>query len=307
MDHISRGFNRYMKQPDIRKQYEEMVQSVLNDPDVQLFLKKEEDQISQEMIQNSYSKLYEFVQEKNKLARGEQGQNPGYEPKLALNSGYIDVVYLPTPETVQREKERELRSRINAMNISKDARTATMDKIILTQDRNNVLMMAYAFMDEYTESPKDYHQGFYLYGPFGTGKTYLLGAMAHELSKRGHVITMMHYPTFTQEMKAAIADGSVSDKLNAVKNSEILMLDDIGAEVNSTWIRDEVLGVILQHRMQEKLPTFFSSNFNFSELEEHLRMGNRGDDEPIKAKRLMERIKYLAKEVALTGKNRRFD
>ena len=116
----------------------------------------------------------------------------------------------------------------------------------------------------------------------------------------------MHYPTFTQEMKASIADGSVSEKLKVIKESQILMLDDIGAEVNSTWVRDEILGVILQHRMQEKLPTFFSSNFDFQQLEEHLRLGNRGENEPMKAKRLMERVKYLAKEVTLTGENRRF-
>jgi primosomal protein DnaI len=38
-----------------------------------------------------------------------------------------------------------------------------------------------------------------------------------------------------------------------------------------------------------------------------LRMGNRGDDEPMKAKRLMERIRFLSREVPMTGKNRRFE
>ena len=100
---------------------------------------------------------------------------------------------------------------------------------------------------------------------------------------------------------------AVNEKIDAVKKAEILMLDDIGAEANSTWIRDEVLGVILQYRMQEDLPTFFSSNFTMQQLEEHLRMGNRGEDEPMKAKRLMERIRFLSREVPMTGKNRRFE
>ncbi|MPN64343.1 Primosomal protein DnaI [bioreactor metagenome] len=109
------------------------------------------------------------------------------------------------------------------------------------------------------------------------------------------------------EMKQAIQSNTVNEKIDAVKKAEILMLDDIGAEANSTWIRDEVLGVILQYRMQEDLPTFFSSNFTMQQLEEHLRMGNRGDDEPMKAKRLMERIRFLSREVPMTGKNRRFE
>lgn len=306
MDHIAKGFQNQLKQPSVQKKYEEMVQAVLTDAGVQAFLEANKESVSREIIEKSYSKLHEFVEEKKKRSRGEEGQNPGYEPSLALNAQYIDVVYLPTQETIQREKERALRSRIHAMHISKDARSATMEKIVMTKDRADVLNQVYSFLHEYEEDPKSFHQGFYLYGPFGTGKTYLLGAMAHELSKKGHLITLMHYPTFTQEMKTSIADGTVAAKLDAVKNVEILMLDDIGAEVNSTWIRDEVLGVILQHRMQEQLPTFFSSNFSFQQLEEHLRMGNRGDDEPMKAKRLMERIKFLSKELPLTGKNRRF-
>ncbi|AZP05030.1 primosomal protein DnaI [Jeotgalibaca ciconiae] len=307
MDHIGKGFRNYMSRPGNSEKFEKMVQSILADSDVQTFLSNHQEQISQEIISNSYSKLHEFVQEKQKLAKGEEGQNPGYIPELALNAGYIDVVYMPSPETIRKEREKELRSRINSINISKDARSATMEKFLPTQDRMEALELAFGFVEAYHENPKDYHKALYLHGPFGVGKTYLLGAIAYELSLHGHLTTLMHYPTFTQEMKASIADNSVPEKLDIIKNSEILMLDDIGAEVNSTWIRDEVLGVILQHRMQEKLPTFFSSNLTFKELEGHLRVGNRGEDEPIKAKRLMERIKYLSKEVTMTGKNRRLE
>jgi primosomal protein DnaI len=58
--------------------------------------------------------------------------------------------------------------------------------------------------------------------------------------------------------------------------------------------------------MQEQLPTFFSSNFNMLQLEnEHLRVTQRGEDEPLKAKRIMERVRFLAKEINMIGKNRR--
>ena len=83
------------------------------------------------------------------------------------------------------------------------------------------------------------------------------------------------------------------------------MMDDIGADAMSSWIRDEVFGVILQYRMQEQLPTFFSSNFTMNELEQHLAVTQRGDEEPLKAKRIMERIRYLTKEIEMTGRNRR--
>jgi len=39
--------------------------------------------------------------------------------------------------------------------------------------------------------------------------------------------------------------------------------------------------------------------------EEHLAVNQKGDIEQLKAKRIMERIRFLAKEVTLTGENRR--
>ena len=142
-------------------------------------------------------------------------------------------------------------------------------------------------------------------GSFGIGKTYLLGATARELAIAGFTTTLVHFPTFAVEMKQAIGKDQVAEKLDAVKRSPILMIDDIGADAMSSWIRDEVFGVILQYRMQEQLPTFFSSNFTMDELEQHLSVTQRGDEEPLKAKRIMERIRYLTKEIEMTGRNRR--
>jgi DNA replication protein DnaC len=53
-------------------------------------------------------------------------------------------------------------------------------------------------------------------------------------------------------------------------------LDDIGAESNNDWIRDNILQVILQYRMQENLPTFFTSNLTMDELEMRLAMTKKG-------------------------------
>ena len=68
-------------------------------------------------------------------------------------------------------------------------------------------------------------------------------------------------------VKNAIGDGNVKNLVDEIKQAEVLILDDIGAEQSTPWVRDEVLQVILQYRMQEDLPTFFTSNFNFEDLE----------------------------------------
>jgi DNA replication protein DnaC len=59
-----------------------------------------------------------------------------------------------------------------------------------------------------------------------------------------YFILINEIPTFAGEMKQAISNDKVGPKLDEVKRAPILMIDDIGADSMSAWIRDEVLGVI---------------------------------------------------------------
>ena len=83
-----------------------------------------------------------------------------------------------------------------------------------------------------------------------------------------------------------------------------MLIDDIGAENCSNWSRDEVLGPILQYRMDNHLPTFFTSNLTLDELETSLSVTSSGIDK-LKARRIVERIKQLTIPLELISKNRR--
>ena len=146
-------------------------------------------------------------------------------------------------------------------------------------------------------------KGLYIYGKFGVGKSYLLGALANELAARHIHSVVVYVPEFLREMKQAIQDQSLPEKVDFVKKAPVLMQDDIGAETMSSWTRDEIIGTILHYRMSEQLPTFMSSNFNYEELQHHLSYTQRGEKEVVKAGRIMERIKALTIPVALRGKN----
>ncbi|MDT2752146.1 MULTISPECIES: primosomal protein DnaI [Enterococcus] len=306
MEDVGRELKKIISKRNYQEKYAEMIQEVLNDSDVQSFLAEHQERLTQADIEKSYAKLYEFVQEKRKYQKNDPTMiAPGYEPKLVLNFHYVDVTYVPTEALIARQKQEEIRSRVKAMDMPKDIQTATFEGFEQTSGRSDAFFEAFNFVEQYTKDPKGYHKGLYLVGSFGIGKTYLLGAIAHDLAVAGYTTTLVHFPTFAVEMKQAIGKDQVSDKLDAVKRSPILMMDDIGADAMSSWIRDEVFGVILQYRMQEQLPTFFSSNFTMDELEKHLSVTQRGDEEPLKAKRIMERIRYLTKEIEMTGKNRR--
>ena len=89
-----------------------------------------------------------------------------------------------------------------------------------------------------------------------------------------------------------------------LQNVDILLLDDIGAENVTPWGRDEILGTILQYRMNNKLTTFFTSNYTIEELEAHLAVTKNAEDK-VKAKRIIERIKQLTEDIELISINRR--
>ncbi len=307
MEDIGKEMGRLLESRHLNEKFDSLVSEVLADEDVQQFIKEHRDRLTNEDIAKSYAKLYEFVQEKKKFQMKDATMlAPGYEPRLFLNYHFIDVTYVPTESLLARQREAEIRSRVQAMDMPKDIRDARLTQFELTNERKEAYIAALDFIDAYQQDPKGYHKGLYLQGTFGVGKTYLLGAVANALAEKGFQSTLMHFPTFAVEMKQAIGKDTMADKLEAVKKAPILMLDDIGADSMSSWIRDDVLGVILQFRMQEQLPTFFSSNFSMKQLEdEHLRLTQRGEDEPLKAKRIMERIRYLSREINMVGENRR--
>ena len=144
----------------------------------------------------------------------------------------------------------------------------------------------------------------YLSGSFGSGKSYILSALLNELSNKGYKTVNVYYPSLLKTLKASFNDSNYDDILNEIMDADILLLDDIGAENNTSWSRDEVLGTILQYRMDNDLTTFFTSNFTIEELESVL-SDTKNDSDEIKARRIIERIKYLTIEDKLISKNKR--
>ncbi|WKN28592.1 primosomal protein DnaI [Apilactobacillus kunkeei] len=308
MKNLSDEFAKTLSKPKYNERYQQSVNAVLNNDDVKSFLNKHKDELEDDVVKRSMSKLYEFVQENNKLKNNQPTTIPGYTPVLVVNKGLIDISYVPTQETKDNIKKAKVLKRIHAVAMPKNIKNVTLDQFDLSENdfRMNAMGLVTDFIEEYTNAPKKWHQGMYLYGEFGVGKTFLMAAMANELAKNGFEVTLVHFPSFAVEMKSAISSNLVSDKLDAIKKTPILILDDIGADSMSSWVRDDILGVILEYRMQNSLSTFFTSNFSMQQFEEeHLAVNNKGDLEPLKAKRIMQRVHYLAKEVGMFGQNRR--
>ena len=127
--------------------------------------------------------------------------------------------------------------------------------------------------------------------------------MLNELVKDGHKVAMIYYPEFLRILKSSFKT-DFDEEYDYARKADLLLLDDIGAENITSWSRDEILGPILQYRMDNNLPTFFTSNLNINELEIHL-SESKNDVDKLKAKRIIERIKYLTEDLTLISENKR--
>ncbi|GBG96663.1 primosomal protein DnaI [Lactococcus termiticola] len=282
------------KRGDIKQQFDGLVAETLAHPEVKAFIA--EHKLSTDEIQRSYSKFYEYVKAKAAFDAGEDSATSGYEPKLVMNQGYADVSYKTTAELAALQENQSQRRRVQVIGLPKTMKDVRW-KDVLLDDKSRIEV--YQAISNFIAEPKT-EKGLYVYGDFGTGKSYMMAAMATELAKKGITTTLIHYPTFVLGNNF----DTVIERAEEVKRAEVLVLDDIGGETNNAWIRDSILQVILQHRMQEDLPTFFTSNLSMEDLTQHLAETKRQED-IWPAQRVMERIKYLARELRLEGGNRR--
>ena len=297
--------------PSFEERFEAMRRETIEHPKVQQFLQEHEQQVTKEMVDISLPKLYEYINQSTTCCGCGDTQSctnllKGHVPKLFITRNVIDNTYVPCEQKMREDERREVANRISSMYMSKDVLKATLkDLKIDNPSRLSIFDQAAEFVAAFKRTGKLPTKGFYLFGPFGVGKSFVLGAIANELATLKVSSVVVFVPEFLREMKNSISDNSLNDKIDYVKKAPVLMLDDIGAETMSAWTRDEILGTILHYRMSEELPTFITSNFDYDGLEHHLSQSQRGDIEVVKAARIMERIKAMTTAVPMDGVNRR--
>lgn len=181
-------------------------------------------------------------------------------------------------------------------------RNANLSNLINEKERTAIIKYIKDFLKK--KQNNEYVKGLYLSGNFGSGKSYILSALLNEMSNKGYSTVNIYFPRLIQTIKASFDSGNYSDILDEICMCDMLLIDDIGAENNTSFTRDEILGTILQYRMDHDLTTFFTSNLNLEELESHLSQTNKSTD-IVSARRIIERIKYLADEEVLISKNKR--
>ena len=216
--------------------------------------------------------------------------------------GLIQFDYQPCKYKKKDIKKNRYKDNVYVFDLPKDIMEASIDDIYSNDsNRYDAILWINKFLGDYKKGKAS--KGLYLYGNFGSGKTYLVSALFNELAHEGVKSAIVFWPEFLRSLKASFSS-DFNEKYEFVKRVPLLLIDDIGAENTTAWGRDEIFCPLVQYRMQEHLPTFFTSNLDLKSLEEHFSVTKDKVDH-IKARRIIERINYLTDQVEMVSKNLR--
>lgn len=301
MKEVSKEINKF-KKGDIEKSLKFSYATALNDNNFQSLVNSLK--ISDKVGYKYCSKLKDTVLELNNCSNCKgiafcKNKVEGFifYPKVEEDKIIFSYMACKYKKKILNDKKK-----INYYELPYDLQNASMSKIDLTdKKRTKVIKLLKEFYDNYVS--KKECKGLYLHGSFGSGKTYLVMAMLNELAKKQYNIEAVYFPFLLRNLKESFKD-NFSGKINSIMKADIILLDDIGAETVSSWSRDEILGSILQYRMDNHLPTFFTSNYTIEELENHFSQ-TKISESNVSARRVIERIKQLTDDIELVSVNRR--
>ena len=165
----------------------------------------------------------------------------------------------------------------------------------VSPDERTTLESALYTAQRFAQSPNGW---LYLSGKFGTGKTHLAVAIAHQCREHGIDVTFITTPDLLDYLRETFHPTSpvrFDERFQAVKNAQVLIIDSFDMTNASTWAKEKIFQV-MDYRYISQLPTVITSAVGIAQQEERIRT------------RLMDdrlcRIEILAGEAYTTRRRR---
>ena len=241
-----------------------MVDEIMQHQEIKDFIK--ENKLQDDEISRSYSKFYEYIKERDRFDNKEQTAMIGYEPKLVMSGRFVEVSYMETEEVVKRRKRAEYLKRLNRNSIilDKTIKKATFDNFKATTDQE---ISALKFARDIAEYYKKGGEGnTVVSGPAGTGKSHLsMSILKSCLDVDDLSVIFASYSEVLRLIKDSFNNKdsfySLEYFMEIFRNTDLLVLDDIGSEQITEWSQ-----ALLTDVLDGRTKTIITTNLSSDEL-----------------------------------------
>lgn len=162
----------------------------------------------------------------------------------------------------QQEQERKHREFLDR--VEKNRSVGLTDPVLRRHTFENDLGynpqqmdMAKRFVQHWEEFQKD-SMGLLLWGPVGTGKSFIAGCIANALLDQGVQVMMTNFARLLNKL-TDIHFGDRNAYIDSLNSFPLLIIDDLGVERNSEFAREQVFSVI-DSRYRSQLPLIVTTN-----------------------------------------------
>ena len=226
-------------------------------------------------------KISSLTEKKKELLRingyDEDYLEPIYSCPLCKDEGYSDGHVCSYAKKI-RIQELYKRSNLNAVFKKENFSTFSLDvyskepfkdqPLTPYQNASNILKRAHNYVKNFDSE----HGNILIYGSTGLGKTFISNCIAKELLDSAHsVLYLSANELFEQVLSRYIMTRDNSTALKSIYeylyNSDLLIIDDLGTEVLSSFVRSQLFEILNKRMLTEKA-TIITTNLDLATLQD---------------------------------------
>lgn len=147
-----------------------------------------------------------------------------------------------------------------------DAKPSSFNWAVYDTDISKIKAYANAFIAKYDAFKKE-GKGLYIHSKIkGSGKTMLSCCLANGIMEHRDIcVKFISIPEFLEMTKKKYKGLADQEEIEAIRNAELLIVDDIGTEMKKEWVDTELFRLI-DWRYSNKRVTIFTSNVPIEQL-----------------------------------------
>ena len=195
------------------------------------------------------------------------------DPRVASRLLDLDVVKdirLPVPDF--RAGKANLTAEVSTLGIHSHKTFDTFDpRHDLAGEARQTFLDAIRAARTYAEEPDGW---FVLTGPYGSGKTHLAAAIANFRAQTGKQVVFVAYQDLTDLFRSTghrDFDERNNSKLQLVRNTHLVVIDDISPQVSTPGFFREKFFQIFNYRFDAQLPTVLTTAADEKELDPRIK------------------------------------